>query len=41
VKRAGFALMAVLTVHDKAAPDDAFLRFLTLIERGAADRATA
>jgi 3-methyladenine DNA glycosylase AlkD len=37
VKRAGFALMAVLAVHDKAAPDAAFLRFLPLVERGAAD----
>ncbi len=37
VKRAGFALMAWLPVHDKKAPDDEFLRFLPIIERGAGD----
>lgn len=37
VKRAGFALMAALAVHDKAAPDAAFVRLLPLIERGARD----
>jgi 3-methyladenine DNA glycosylase AlkD len=37
VKRAGFALMASLVAHDKAASDDAFLDCLTLIERGAHD----
>jgi 3-methyladenine DNA glycosylase AlkD len=37
VKRAGFALMAVLALHDKAAPDKRFLAMLPLIERGARD----
>jgi 3-methyladenine DNA glycosylase AlkD len=37
VKRAGFALMASLALHDKAADDDRFLAFLPLIERGASD----
>ncbi len=37
VKRAGFALMAWLTVHDKAAPDERFVAFLPLIERAGAD----
>ncbi len=37
VKRAAFALMASLVVHDKSAPDAEFLRFLPLIERGAHD----
>jgi 3-methyladenine DNA glycosylase AlkD len=37
VRRAGFALMAVLAVHDKAATDAAFRRLLPVIERGAAD----
>jgi len=37
VKRAAFALMAGLTVADKAASDVAFLRFLPLIESAAAD----
>jgi 3-methyladenine DNA glycosylase AlkD len=37
VKRAGFALMATLAVHDKGAPDAAFLVFLPLIEREAHD----
>jgi 3-methyladenine DNA glycosylase AlkD len=37
VKRAGFALMAALAVHDKEAPDQRFLRFLELIEREAGD----
>ncbi|HEY6060799.1 MAG TPA: DNA alkylation repair protein [Gemmatimonadales bacterium] len=37
VKRAAFALMACLALHDKAAPDEAFLAFLPLIERGAGD----
>jgi 3-methyladenine DNA glycosylase AlkD len=36
VKRAAFALMAGLTVADKAAGDEAFLKFLPLI-KGAAD----
>lgn len=38
VKRAGFVLMAVLAVHDKKAKDDAFLKFLPLIERESADK---
>lgn len=37
VKRAGYALMAVLAVHDKKAPDGAFLRFLPHIKRGSRD----
>jgi 3-methyladenine DNA glycosylase AlkD len=37
VKRAGFALMASLVVHDKTAPGPRFLAFLPLIEQGATD----
>ncbi len=37
VKRAAFALMAGLTVADKAASDEAFLRFLPLIKSAAVD----
>ena len=37
VKRAGFALMAGLAVHDKAAGDEAFLGLFAAIERGAFD----
>lgn len=37
VKRAGFALMASLAVHDKTAPDKGFLRFLPVIKREAND----
>jgi len=37
VKRAGFALMAYLAWHDKAAPDSAFLRLFPSIRRGALD----
>ena len=37
VKRAGFALMAGLAVHDKAATDHAFKKLLPLIERAASD----
>jgi 3-methyladenine DNA glycosylase AlkD len=37
VKRAGFALMTQLAVHDKKAPDAPFLHFLTLVEREADD----
>jgi 3-methyladenine DNA glycosylase AlkD len=37
VKRAGFALMAYLAVHDKQAGDAKFLRLLPLIQRGARD----
>jgi 3-methyladenine DNA glycosylase AlkD len=38
VKRAGFALIAATAVHDKAAPDERFAGFLTLIVREATDR---
>ena len=37
VKRAGFALMAGLAVHDKAAGDQAFVTLLALVEREAFD----
>jgi len=37
VKRAGFALMAVLAVHDKQASDKKFESFLVLIKAGAED----
>jgi 3-methyladenine DNA glycosylase AlkD len=37
VKRAGFAMMAGLAVHDTSAKDRAFLRLLPVIERGATD----
>lgn len=37
VKRAGFALMATLAVHDKAAGDEQFEGFLPLILKHAAD----
>lgn len=37
VKRGGFALMACLALHDKAAPDKRFLAFLPVIEKGARD----
>ncbi len=36
-KRAGFALMAILAVHDKAAPDSKLATFLPAIEREATD----
>jgi 3-methyladenine DNA glycosylase AlkD len=36
-KRAGFVLMACLAAHDKTAADAAFVKFLPLIEQGAAD----
>jgi len=36
-KRAGYVLMACLALHDKGAPDKAFLPFLTLIEHSATD----
>ncbi len=36
-RRAGFALMAALSVHDKVAPDAAFLKFFRPIERGSTD----
>jgi len=38
VKRAGFALMAYLAVHDKPVPDRVLAAFLPLIEREALDR---
>ena len=38
VKRGGFALMACLALHDKAAPDKRFLAFLPVIEKGARDQ---
>lgn len=37
IKRAGFALMAVLAVHDKAAGNAKFMKFFPLIKKGAAD----
>jgi 3-methyladenine DNA glycosylase AlkD len=37
VRRAAFALLASLTVHDKTTPDAAFARRLALIERAATD----
>ena len=37
IKRAGFALMAELAVHDKKAPDEPFLEFLPAIEAGSND----
>ena len=37
VKRAAFATMAALAVHDKRAPDARFLAFLPLIERASDD----
>jgi 3-methyladenine DNA glycosylase AlkD len=37
VRRSGFVLMCALTVHDKKAPNELFLHYLTLIERGADD----
>lgn len=37
VKRAAFAMLASLTVHDKQAPDEKFLEGLALIEREATD----
>ena len=37
VRRAGFVLMAELAVHDKRAPDEAFLPFFPLIKQYAID----
>lgn len=37
VKRAGFALMAALAVHDKKATDSQFMPFLKIIERESGD----
>lgn len=36
-RRAGFVMMACLAAHDQAAKDAAFLKFLPMIEKGAAD----
>ncbi|HEY8929743.1 MAG TPA: DNA alkylation repair protein [Mucilaginibacter sp.] len=37
VKRAGFVLMAEFAVHDKKAPDEAFMPFFAIMEREAWD----
>jgi len=37
VRHAGFAMMATLAVHDKGAPDSAFLGFFRAIEDGSRD----
>jgi 3-methyladenine DNA glycosylase AlkD len=37
IKRAGFALMASLAVHDKKAADSEFERLLPVIKRGSTD----
>jgi len=37
VKRAGFALMSYLAVHDKKAPDERFIEFLLAIKRESVD----
>lgn len=37
VRRAGFALLASVALHDKTAPDRPFLSTFSLIERGAKD----
>jgi len=37
VKRAAYALIACLAWHDKTAGDEDFVRFLTIIKRGATD----
>ncbi|MFH1226317.1 MAG: DNA alkylation repair protein [Planctomycetota bacterium] len=37
VRRAGFVLMATLSVHDKKAPDSRFLKFLPLIKKHSTD----
>ena len=37
-KRAGFALIAVLAVHDKASPDKNFIRCLPYIKRASGDK---
>ena len=37
VKRASFSLMAALAVHDQAASDDAFIKFLPIIKRESVD----
>lgn len=38
VRRAGFAMIAWLAVHDKKAPDAFFVDLLSLIEKGAEDK---
>ncbi len=38
VKRAGFAMMAGLAIHDKKSPDEAFVQFFPLIVKGASDK---
>ncbi|MBP6927764.1 MAG: DNA alkylation repair protein [Caldisericales bacterium] len=37
IKRAGFAIMASLALHDKKAPDEKFLQFLDLIDKQSTD----
>ena len=37
VRRAGFVLLACLALHDKSAGDEAFMKTLPLLERGATD----
>jgi 3-methyladenine DNA glycosylase AlkD len=37
VRRAGFVLLACLALHDKGTGDDAFMKTLPLLERGATD----
>ena len=37
VKRAGYVMMATLSVHDKEAGDEKFVRFMPLIKKGADD----
>ena len=38
VRRAGFVMMAELAVHDKQAPDEAFMQFFPLIKQYADDK---
>src|SRR5215469_17815649 len=38
VRRAGFVMMAELAVHDKQAPDEAFMQFFPLIKHCADDK---
>ncbi|MFB3921455.1 MAG: DNA alkylation repair protein [Terriglobia bacterium] len=37
IKRAGYVMIACLAVHDKAASDATFLRYLRLVKKGARD----
>lgn len=37
IKRAGFALLACVALHDREAPDQPFMECMTLMEQGAAD----